>query len=337
MKPVSLLPLIERFPEFKIAVLGDIMLDRYIWGSACRISQEAPVPVVRVDHTTEVPGGAANVAANITALGGKVILYGNAGNDAEGMALKRVVQEKNIDEQGITYSDRRRTTVKTRIIGNRQQVVRVDDEDSSPLGQEEQHCLYEKVAKGISQGEFRGIVFEDYAKGLLSAELLQKIIDLANQHGVFTILDPHPGHNFEVKGLQAMTPNRSEAFGLAGVYYRDSILPLEKDHSLRQVGRKIIQGWRSRMLLITLGDAGMALFDGEKEPEHIPTRAREVFDVSGAGDTVTASFSLAVLAGASPLQAAHLANHAAGIVVGKIGTAPVNVEELRRNLKEEDE
>ncbi len=341
MNPLSLVPLIDNFSDFNIAVVGDIMLDRYVWGQAGRISQEAPVPIIRVDHTSEVPGGAANVAANISALSGKAALYGIAGKDREGDALGRVLREKGIDGQGIAFLENRKTTVKTRIIGNRQQIARVDAEETSQVPETDRNSLYKKLAADIADNKFRGIVFEDYAKGLLSSELIQRLIDLADRHSIFTILDPHPSHNFNVSGLQAMTPNRSEAFGLTGTYYRDSVLPLEDDLPLQQVGQRIMQAWQTKLLLITLGATGMALFSQEQAqqqvPRHIPTRAQEVFDVSGAGDTVTASFSLAMLAGASPFQAAHLANHAAGIVVGKIGTASVTAEELRANLKEEHE
>ncbi len=327
---------LERFSQYRLAVIGDVMLDRYIWGQASRISQEAPVPIVQVNRVTKAPGGAANVAANITALGGKACLFGVVGQDEEGEQLGKIMADQGIDVEGVDALEGRRTTVKTRIIGNRQQIVRVDTEETTPLPSGERSKLCQRLAAEIAENKFDGIVFEDYAKGLLTSKFVQQIVDLANQHSVFTILDPHPSHGFKIVGLQAMTPNRAEAFGLTGTYYRDGILPLAKDRPLLEVGAKLMHDWRSQLLLITLGADGMALFTQDGKFEHIPTRAREVFDVSGAGDTVTASFSLAMLAGAQPLQAANLANHAAGLVVAKIGTTPVTADQLREQLRSEE-
>ncbi len=333
----SLIEFADRFPDYTVAVVGDIMLDRYIWGQATRISQEAPVPVVQVDHTSEVPGGAANVAANIAELGGHAVIFGVAGADSDGERLTSLLAQRKIGVDGVVALDTRRTTVKTRIIGNRQQIVRVDSEDTAAMREADRRAVGERLLAGLEDGLFQGIVFEDYAKGLLTPEMVQEIVDAANRRSVFTILDPHPSHPFNVSGLRALTPNRAEAFGLVGQYFQEGVLPLSEDTALREVGRRILRLWRVDLLLVTLGAHGMALFSPNREVVHIPTRAREVFDVSGAGDTVTASFALASLAGASPWQAANLANHAAGIVVGKIGTAPVAADELRQNLTADGE
>lgn len=333
MNSSSLIGLVDNFPECRVAVIGDSMLDRYLWGQVSRISQEAPVPIVHVDHRTEIPGGAANVAANITALGGQVVLFSVIGRDPDGNLLESLLRKRRIETSGIHFSKDRHTTVKTRIIGNRQQVVRVDSEETKGISKEERQIITDKLLQGIAQGDFQGIVFEDYAKGLLEPDMIRQILDLANRHSVFTVLDPHPKHAFNVAGLQAMTPNRAEAFGLTGYYFQEGVLPLNKDNPLKKVGRKLLRTWQVENLLITLGANGMALFTPDGNVKHISTRAREVFDVSGAGDTVTASFILSILAGAEPWEAANLANHASGLVVAKIGTAPVNASELRQNLE----
>jgi D-beta-D-heptose 7-phosphate kinase/D-beta-D-heptose 1-phosphate adenosyltransferase len=328
----TLLELVRAFPRFRVAVVGDLMLDRYTWGRASRISEEAPVPVVVVERETETPGGAANVTHNVLGLGAQVAAFGVVGADPRGDALTQTLRDKGADVTGILRAHDRPTTVKTRIIANHQQVVRIDREDTSPLAPQLQAQLEAQISAAITGGQIQALVFEDYAKGLLAAPMMQRLVDLARQHRVITVLDPHPCHPFNVTGLDLMTPNRNEAFGLAGVYYQRGVLPLEQDTPLFEVSRKLDDLWHARNLLVTLGAGGMALFSHGQPPLHIPTQAREVFDVSGAGDTVTATCALALAAGASPAEAARLANHAAGIVVAKIGTVPITTPELLDTL-----
>lgn len=328
---------VKRFPAARVAVIGDLMLDRYIWGSATRISQEAPVPVVKVERETQAPGGAANVVANLLELGGQAGAYGFAGHDMHGECLRRILADKGSDDGGIIAHPERNTTVKTRVICNHQQVVRIDHETQDALADGDRwfHELKATLCHALESGLYDAVIFEDYAKGVLSADFMQDVLDTAHEQGVVTALDPHPSHNFNVHHLSLITPNRSEAFALAGVYESPPVMPLSEDKALLKVGKRLQELWTPEHLLITLGGQGMALFlRDEAEPLHIPTRAQAVYDVSGAGDTVTASFVLALLAGASPQKAAQIANHAAGIVVGKVGTLPVSAAELLDDLEE---
>ncbi|MFO7821288.1 MAG: PfkB family carbohydrate kinase [Lentisphaeria bacterium] len=328
---------ITHFPEYRVAVVGDLMLDRYTWGSATRISQEAPVPVVKVARETQAPGGAANVVANLLGLGSKAGTFGFVGDDLHGNRLRKLLVDSGAEDAGIFKHPKRHTTVKTRVICNHQQVVRIDHEAAFPLGPGDDCFVHLKQAlcENLKAGYYDALIFEDYAKGLLSAELMEEVVEVARDNGVVTALDPHPSHNFKVKNLSLITPNRAEAFALAGMYAAPAVTPLKDDKSLLEVGRCLLEQWAPQHLLITLGGQGMALFTlGAEAPLHIPTRAKSVYDVSGAGDTVTASFVLALLSGASPRECAQVANHAAGIVVGKVGTVPVTVAELLENLEE---
>lgn len=324
--------LADLFPRYRLAVAGDLMLDRYIWGRASRLSPEAPVPIVATERCTEVPGGAANVVRNVLGLGSGVLVFGALGDDSEGAALRQLLDASGADMTPTLVLPGRPTTLKTRVLANSQQVVRIDREDTRPVPPEAGERLAEELFAAIAKRQIHGVIFEDYAKGLLSRELMQQVTDAAHRQGLVTSLDPHPSHGFSVRGLTLMTPNRAEAFGLAGVYYRAGIFPIEKDEALLEVSRRLRGEWEVKYLLVTLGAGGMALFCDSAPPLHIPTVAREVFDVSGAGDTVIATFTLALLAGATPAQAAVVANHAAGVVVGKVGTVPITVAELRQAL-----
>lgn len=332
MSEQQLIRFVDKFPQSRVAVVGDLILDRYLWGNASRISQEAPVPVVTVSRETEVPGGAANVVNNLLSLGGQAAAFGRIGNDDHGAALCRILAAKGADTTGVLTLEDYPTTVKTRVIANHQQVVRIDYEETTPPTTENLAQLASHLRTEIESGHCAALIFEDYAKGLLTADFIQSLVDLAQSRGIPTALDPHPCHAFNVKGLTLMTPNRAEAFGLAGIYYQPTVLPLSSDQPLIKAGQRLRELWQVKYLLITLGPDGMAMFAGDDEPLHIPTRAREVYDVSGAGDTVTATFVLSLLAGATPGEAAEIANHAAGIVVAKVGTLPVEIEELRRSL-----
>ena len=326
---------VPHFKDFRIAVVGDMMLDRYIFGRASRISPEAPVPVVAVEREHETAGGASNVVRNILGLGGKAVACGVVGTDARGEALISLLHAEGADCSCIIRTPERPTTVKTRVIANNQQVVRIDREVTAPVSATVREQLEAKIMEMIRTRSIQAIVFEDYAKGLLSQEMMQRMADFARANGVITSLDPHPSHPFVIQGLTLMTPNRAEAFGLAGAYYRSGVLPVEHDQPLLDVSQKLTGQWRVDQLLVTLGADGMALFMDNKAVLHIPTKAKEVFDVSGAGDTVIATYTIALLAGATPGEAAQISNHAAGVVVGKVGTVPISAPELLAALAAE--
>ncbi|MBT3378869.1 MAG: carbohydrate kinase [Lentisphaerae bacterium] len=323
---------IDRFPERAVAVVGDVMLDRYIWGKASRISQEAPVPVVRVERETMAPGGAANVSRNLVSLGARAALFGVIGGDEHGARLCQCLSECGVDTVGITESAEHHTTVKTRVLAGTQQVVRIDRETTQPISASVADELKSRLTQWIRTHEAQVLLLQDYAKGVLTQEFAEELVEIGNSHGLIVAMDPHPGHPFAAPGLRLLTPNRAEAFALAGVYYQPNAPTIHADAPLLGVGARLIEQWGVELLLITLGGKGMALFCRGEEPVHIPTRAREVFDVSGAGDTVVAAFSLALAAGATPVAAAGLANHAAGLVVAKLGTAAVTADELAADL-----
>ncbi len=329
-----LLDILKNFPKCRIAVLGDLMLDRYCWGEATRISQEAPVPVVLVKRQSEVPGGAANVARNVLSLKGKVSVFGCVADDADGKSLMALLQDGGADVSGVVTIPGGNTTVKTRILAGNQQVVRVDHETPSQITEEIRKELLKRLEVALKSGKIDALVMEDYAKGVFTKEFMAQAAELARQYGVLSTLDPHPSHAFDVKNLTLMTPNRMEAFALAGIRYESGIGDPVKDEPLRRVGEALLQKWDVELLLITLGAEGMALFPKDRsELLVIPTQARQVFDVSGAGDTVMATMTLAMCAGASPAKAATVANHAAGIVVGYVGTRAIEADELKEALK----
>ena len=317
--------LISSFKTNRIAVIGDLILDVYVWGSASRISQEAPVPVVHVNKKTERLGGAANVMCNIVTLGAEAYAYGVTGKDLYSDEIKRLMKEFNINYSGVFIDKERATTMKQRVIAASQQLVRIDYEDLGSVGSALKIEITEKIKQVISDKEVDAVIFEDYAKGMLDSEMAADITKAAQDAGVLIALDPHPGHPLDISGITIMTPNKSEAFGLAGIYHPDKN---NESEEIEKAALAIQKKWDPDYLLITLGAAGMALFSKGEKSVIIPTRAREVFDVSGAGDTVIATFTLAMLSGATPLEAAEIANHAAGVVVGKVGTVSVSKEEL---------
>lgn len=316
-----------------IAVVGDLMLDVYLFGGASRLSQEAPVPVVRVKSRSARLGGAANVMRNVAALGGKVCAFGLVGDDEAGSALRELLRKDGVDAKNVLTDETRRTTEKQRILAGSQQLARMDFEDTHPAPPKILDRMSASLSSLIKRRAIDAIIFEDYAKGSLERELIQSVADDARRAGIITSLDPHPGHQMEARRLSLMTPNRSEAFGLAGMYCHDAVSPVEKDSRLMAAAAKLMEQWEPDSLLVTLGSQGMALFEGSKPVLSIPTKAREVFDVSGAGDTVIAAYTLALAAGAKHPEAAQVANHAAGVVVGKVGTATCSPEELLQSFK----
>jgi len=330
-----LLGYLDAFSAQRVLVVGDVMLDKYIWGSANRISPEAPVPVVRVNRRNAVLGGAANVAGNIMSLGGNADIIGVVGDDAEGLELVKYLGDAGIGINSMLSLDGRITTVKTRVIAGTQHVVRIDSEESEPITSYDRRVLRKRIEELVAGGKVGCVILEDYAKGLFGKDFMQSIVTCARNHGVMSMLDPHPSDPFNVKGLTLMTPNRVEAFALAGVKYVSGSGEPGKDPALLKVAGIIRRLWQPEYLLVTLGAQGMALFSGDfKNPQHIPTRARQVFDVSGAGDTVMATMTLAMLSGANAYDAARIANYAAGVVVGIVGTACIGADALRSVLEE---
>lgn len=309
----------------RVLVVGDVMLDQFIWGSVARISPEAPVPVVEFERESFMPGGAANAARNLTALRVKTDLFGTVGHDAAARKLKELLNEQHIGCAGLVPHSARATSLKTRIVAHKQQVVRIDRETRDGLDERLMNRLFDAFRTGLKRAD--AVIVCDYGKGVVTQPLLNEIKTLCRAHGVWLSLDPKPYH-LNLSGLSLITPNRKEAFELANLPDETRNSNPLADSNLMQAADRLMNELRPVTLLITLGELGMLLCQRDERPFHIPTVAREVYDVSGAGDTVIATFTLAVAAGASPLEAAIISNHAAGIVVGKIGTATVAPEEL---------
>jgi D-beta-D-heptose 7-phosphate kinase/D-beta-D-heptose 1-phosphate adenosyltransferase len=315
----------------RVVVIGDVMLDQFIWGSVARISPEAPVPVVDFDRESFMPGGAANVARNLTALRVGTELMGVVGRDHAAQQLKRLLKTHQIGCMGIVSSGARRTSLKTRIVAHKQQVVRIDRESRDGLNTALTSRLLGFLRELLPSTS--AVIVGDYGKGVVTQPLLDELKALCRSSGVWLSLDPKPVHHLDLTGLSLITPNRKEAFELAHLPDDTRHTDPFQDPNLLRAAERLLQQLRPALLLITLGELGMLLCQRDHKPVHIPTVAQEVFDVSGAGDTVIASFTLAIAAGASPLEAAILSNHAAGIVVGKIGTATVTPEELMTSFK----
>ena len=313
----------------RVLVVGDVMLDQFIWGSVARISPEAPVPVVDFERESFMPGGAANVARNLTALNVPTEIFGAIGHDAAAHRLEKLLVGQKIGCSGLVANPARHTSVKTRIVAHKQQVVRIDRETRDGLDAK----LAGRLIGGLKAKLPRAaaVIVGDYGKGVVTQPLLNEIKMLCRARGIWLSLDPKPVHHLNLSGLSLITPNRKEAFELANL--PDPAVagrnpnPLA-DKNLMLVAERLLNELRPAVLLVTLGEQGMLLCQRGQKSFHIPTVAQEVFDVSGAGDTVIATFTLAIAAGASPLEAAILSNHAAGIVVGKIGTATTTPEEL---------
>ncbi|MBI3321848.1 MAG: D-glycero-beta-D-manno-heptose-7-phosphate kinase [Candidatus Omnitrophica bacterium] len=318
----SLATVLPRFPRARILVVGDLMLDEFVWGKVNRISPEAPVPVVWVQSESIMPGGAANVANNIAALGGQVTAVGVIGEDRWGELLLSELASRRIRTDGI-LKGRRPTTVKTRVIAHHQQVVRVDREHREPLPNGTLERLLAIITDRIEGVD--AVVIEDYGKGVVTRQLLEVVIPLARSHRKIITVDPKEEHVDLYRGVTALTPNRAEAGEAVG-------WELETEADVRRAGLKLLQRLACDGVLITLGEDGMRLFEQGGRDIDIPTVAQEVFDVAGAGDTVIATFTLALASGATMEQAARIANQAAGIVVGKLGVAVATPEELRAML-----
>ncbi len=330
MTSARLETLLARFPHQTILVVGDVMLDHFLWGKVSRISPEAPVPVVEVQRESYFPGGAANVARNLRALGPQVAVLGAVGDDPAGEQLRDILDQQGVETHGLITDPNRPTTLKTRIVAHHQQVVRFDRERTEPLSPALHGRLLEHFEAHLNRAS--AVIFEDYGKGVLTQRLLDQMHARAKRRDKITAADPNARHLLKFRGLTAITPNRSEAFAAAGMINTEPLDDVLRDEPLMRAGQKLLAKWRPENLLVTLGEHGMCLFRPGKKPHHIPTVAQEVFDVSGAGDTAIATLVLALAAGANAVEAAEISNHAAGVVVGKIGTATCSPEELRASF-----
>jgi len=317
--------IIRRFSGVRILVVGDIMLDRFIWGRVSRISPEAPVPVVVVDKETFLLGGAANVVNNIHSLGGKVSLCGVIGDDEMGQKVIQRLSEMGIERSGVSIEPGRQTTVKTRIIAHHQQLVRIDRETTQHPKVSTLRSLSDYLKRNIRN--FDGVILSDYGKGLLTKGMIRNTIRTARDAKKFVMVDPKIKNFFFYRGATVVTPNTGEASSASRISITD-------EASLGRAGRILLKRLKYDALVITRGEDGMAIFEPHQKPFLVPTEAKEVYDVTGAGDTVIGTMALALGAGASIRRAAELANHAAGIVVGKVGTATVDQKELTKVMKE---
>ena len=323
--------ILEAASRTRILVVGDVMLDTFLWGSVARISPEAPVPVLDFERESSMPGGAANVARNLTSLNVATDIFGVVGKDAAAVQVKALLTEHHIGCEGLISSSSRPTSVKTRVVAHTQQVVRIDREARDGIDGTLTRRLAGALQEGVSGAA--AVIVGDYGKGVVTQAFLEEIKNLCRARGLWLSFDPKPVHHLNLSGLSLITPNRKEAFELARLLDETKNPNPLADTNLMRVAESLLRELKPALLLITLGELGMLLCQRDKPPFHIPTVAQEVFDVSGAGDTVIATFSLAIAAGASPVEAAILSNHAAGIVVGKVGTATVSSEELLGSFK----
>lgn len=311
---------IQRMQNLRILVVGDSMLDQFVYGKVSRISPEAPVPVVHVTEETAFPGGAANVARNLSDFGIRTGVCGVLGKDSAGDQLVKLLKKSKIDTKGLFIESRFSTIIKTRIIARQQQVCRVDKEELLRFRPQEVEQIKAFFRKEVPN--YHAVIVEDYGKGFLNQEIFNELARVAAEKEVILTVDPNPNNRIDFTGATALKPNRSEAFAYAEV--ASSLKKIE----IEDVGDALLQKWDVPYLLITLGDEGMMLFQKFLKPYHTPTQAKEVFDVSGAGDTVISIFTAALAVGLNGMEAAELANHAAGIVVSKLGTATLKPEEL---------
>lgn len=308
----------------RVTVIGDLMLDRFLWGKVSRISPEAPVPVVEVTRQTRAPGGAGNVVMNLLALGADVQVVSVLGTDAGGDELLSTLEGPRVDISGILRDPARPTTVKTRVLAHNQQMLRVDHEVKAPVPRSMQEDLARNLERSLSRSD--AAVLSDYGKGVVTPFVLKTAIRQARKRGIPLTVDPKTEHFKLYKGVTCVTPNAQEAW--TGMLMH----PKDGQEAMEELGRRILRALRTQAVLITQGPEGMTLLENHSPVRirHIPTAAKEVFDVTGAGDTVIAAFTLALASGADFHQAALVANKAAGVVVGKLGTATCSLEELAK-------
>lgn len=311
--------LLDQFGTKRILVIGDLMLDEFIWGRASRISPEAPVPVVEIERESTHLGGAGNVVHNLRSLEADVVVLGVVGRDRAGDCISETLSELGAETSGLLVDPSRPTTVKTRIIAHNQQVVRADRESRRPLTPPLTEQLVARFTERLDECD--GVVISDYDKGVITPQLLQRILPLAAAAGKPVFLDPKLRNFKHYSPVTLLKPNQREAEQITHIEIAD-------DASLLEAGRTILHWLQCQHLLITRGELGMALFSGDGQITHIPTVTREVYDVTGAGDTTMAALALAFVSGAPPLEAAVLANYAASVVIGKVGTVPVTPQDI---------
>lgn len=322
----------NQFNQKRIAVIGDVMLDHYLFGNVNRISPEAPVPIVEFFNEKFVAGGAANVAINLRSLGTNVDLFGICGNDTNKDILIDILGKSRINFNGILQESNYTTILKTRILANHQQILRIDKENKQNLSKENIKKLINHI--DLISNKIDAIIISDYAKGIINQKLIDGIELICKKKNITLCVDPKPSHYIKYNKLTLLTPNKKELFQLAKMDDEVIKFPFEKDKNLLIAIDRIYKYYNPKILLITLGENGMLLIKkDEKLIHHIPTIAKSVCDVSGAGDTVISVFTLALLGGANPIEATIISNHAAGIVVGKLGTATVSKQELIDNLQ----
>ena len=316
--------LLRAMRERRVLVLGDVMLDEFVWGRVSRISPEAPVPVVEVTAKSDHVGGAGNVAVNVCSLGGAAVLAAVVGRDAAGARVREALGAAGVVARLVDAGDERRTTLKTRIVAHGQQVVRADLEDTGDLPKALETALVEVVRRELAFAS--ALVVSDYQKGVVTAGLLRRVLPLARRRGVPVLVDPKPRHFRLYRGAHVVTPNQLEAEQVTGIR-------LLGPRELAAAGRRILGLLRCRAVLVTRGEHGMTLFERGRAPLHVSAAAREVFDVTGAGDSVIAAMALALAAGATLAEAAVLANGAASVVVGKLGTAQATPAEVLQAIR----
>jgi rfaE bifunctional protein kinase chain/domain len=324
MNPRTPLSCLAAFAGRRILVLGDVMLDEYIWGDVRRISPEAPVPVVEMRRRTYVPGGASNTAANVAALGGRAQLLGVVGKDHQAIQLRDVLTRSGIDSAGLVDDAQRVTTIKSRIVAHSQQVVRLDCEQREPLSSQ----LEDELLRGaeLRLPDVDACIISDYAKGVVSSRVARQFIRLARQAGRPVIVDPKGSDYGKYQGATLIKPNAHEAEACVKHQITD-------DASLLEVSRRLLEMLPGSAILITRGPQGMSLFREGLAPVHIPALCRNVFDVTGAGDTVAGTLAMGLAAKGTLEEATYLANQAAGIAVGKVGTAAVTLDELSNEVR----
>lgn len=315
--------ILSGFEAQRVLVLGDLMLDEYLWGSVSRISPEAPVPVVEITSESMGLGGAANVTNNVHGLGAVPLMVGVIGDDAGGARLLREAKARCLSTEGVVIDPSRPTTVKTRIIAHHQHVVRADRESRKEIGQQ----IESKVVDAFQgfMGRVDAVLIQDYNKGVVTKGIIDQVIALARSNGTIVTADPKSNHFFDFKGITVFKPNLREVEAALGI-------KINGDSELVGTGREFLERLECEGVLITRGKRGMSLFEREGGVTHIPTRAKDVYDVSGAGDTVIAALTVALAAGASLKEAAMLANYAAGAVCGQVGVVPIAKEQLLKSM-----
>jgi len=319
-----LIELQNNFKNKKIAVIGDMMLDSYFWGDIKRISPEAPVPVLEVENEFYRFGGAANVALNIQKLNGIPLPIGVIGNDNHGTIFSSLLKNAGISKDGIIVDDKRPTTTKTRVIADSHHFVRIDQESKEYLNTKVEKDILNLFKSKIN--ELDAIILQDYNKGVLTTSLIEKIISIANKKNILITVDPKFNNFFSYKNVSVFKPNRKEAEDVLGLKIKN-----EKDMFI--VGKKLLNKLKAKNILLTLGEEGIAIFQKDKLLNRIPTKARKVSDVSGAGDTVISTLTMALTAGANILEASYLANYAAGIVCGEVGIVPIEIKKLFNTIR----